>query len=96
MATLKKRPPRPESEFKSALWLILNGRMTAARQILSNEGFKEGEVLRINTKTAPTPSGDHYMNVTVKKQIGKYRFISEESDPYLGYNTWDVYDLANV
>ncbi len=88
---------RPERKnLPSAWWLIMNGRMTAARQLLSKEGFRKGDIVRINTKTAPTESGDHYMLVTVKKPIGSYQFVSEEKDPYLGYNTWDLYDLANV
>jgi hypothetical protein len=94
--TPNERPARPESEFQNALALIVNGRLTAARQILSREPFRKGDVIRINTKTAPTPSGDHYMNVTVKEPVGMSQFISEECDPYLGYNRWDVYDLANV
>lgn len=90
----QKRPEK--TEFLNALQLILNGRMTAARQILSREGFRKGDRVTINTKTAPTPTGDYYMAVTVEKPIGLNRFISKECDPYMGYNTWDSFDLANV
>jgi len=53
-----------------------------------------GEVLTVNTQTAPTKSGLNLMTTTVKKVLSNGNFITDDSEPYFGYNLFNIKDIV--
>lgn len=57
------------------------------------KSLKVGDTVTINTGTAPTKTGTYLLTTKIKK-IQSSTFITEESEPYFGYNTFKITDIV--
>lgn len=54
----------------------------------------KGQTIKINTQTSPTNKGLFILTTKVKKVLSNGNFITEDNEPYFGYNLFNIKDIV--
>jgi len=54
----------------------------------------KGQALKINTQTSPTNNGMFILTTKVKEVLSNGNFITEDCEPYFGYNLFNIKDIV--